>query len=84
MQPEERGGGGSLGSLRNRKDIWDFVSFGPARRDESISDLIISQEDLGLLFVLIGKKGNLGFGPIKNISKTFNFDTNFTQKESGG
>lgn len=68
-------------SLRNRKDIWDFVGFDPARRDLLVSGLILGQEDLGLL---IGKQGNLGFVQTKSMSKTFSFHSNFTQKESGG
>lgn len=83
MQPEERGTRGSLDSLRDRKDIWDIVCFDPARKDQLASGLILGQEDLRLLFVLIRKKGNLGFGPTENMSKTFTFDTNFAQKETG-
>lgn len=41
----EKGAGGSLCSLRNRKDICDFVCFDPASKDHSFSGLILSQED---------------------------------------
>lgn len=53
-------------------------------KDQLVSGLILSQEDLGLLFVLNVEKGNLGFGWTRNISKTFTFPTNFAQKESSG
>lgn len=71
------------GQLEEQKGHLGLCCFDLAGRDQSVSGSILSQEDLGLLFVLIGKKGNLGFGLTKNMSKTFTFDTNFTQKESG-